>query len=297
MRKFLFILFALVVTTTSVCAQTQTKQVKKTQKTTVKPIKKTPYKAVSLKTQVLSRDSLSKIKALLVVGPAEQLTPMLISDADKIASQLTDYGVQVNKIYPPNDTWSDIVQASNGVQLFIYLGHGSNNGKAGGLCLSEGIIASDTISSYLKIHKNALILMHHVCNAAGSSASDRGEIGVKTAITRIGDYAHPFIKIGAAGYYANNNSNSMIDFIDQFFRKNTIKQIYTKYVGTTWKVNTLEKYSYDARYEISVASSPSAGIHISYVNGKRTYTSQNNHTNYSIAFVSIPYFTVLDFFK
>ena len=252
----------------------------------------------------MSRDSLSRIKAVLVVGYCEDLTKQKIDEAKEIASYLQSLGVHVSEFYPPNDKWQHIVRASVDANIFLYSGHGTTmgeQGKVGGLCLSKEVfISSDSIYKELKLHKNALVLFQSVCYAAGSSASDNSDIGAKVALQRVSDYAHPFVKLGVAGYYANDYLNTSKQFLKEFLNKKNIEQIYVAATSSYCQIQLTKKYIYNTNFEVSVASPKNISgfaTRTSYVNGKPKIEKIPVFKEYEVAYVGIPTFTVLDFFK
>lgn len=255
------------------------------------------------KTVLLSRDSLSRIKAVLVVGPSSGSTKEDIEEITKIAGYLREKGVKVTELYDPVATWKNVVTASQGAHIFLYSGHGTylgENGTSGGLCLSgDQRVRSSTIAKELLLHKNALVIFKSVCLGAGSSASDNSDIGINTAIQRVSDYAHPFIKQGALGYYANNFNNSIIPFLEAFFNRKNMKDAFQGTTGNFCKVEKTDSYRYKDEFLVSVASSEKSGLltKISTIDGVTTERQVPGFKKYNIAFVGFPGFTVLDFFK
>ena len=257
----------------------------------------------STKAPTSTNSRLKKLKAVIVVGPVEEFLKEDVERAKVVAKYLRDKGVQVKEFYPPYDKWTNIVNASKDANIFMYSGHGTTcgeNGKAGGLCLSnETFIYSTTISKELKLHKNALVLFNCVCYAAGSSDSDEKDIGVKEAITRVSDYARPFFKSGATGYYVSNYEGSMVPFLQEFFKKRSIKQVYTEKASEWTKIEITQTYKYNPNYEVSVASNDDKGFYykIHLVNGVRKEEKFPAFKVYDVAYVGKPDFTVNDFFK
>jgi hypothetical protein len=251
----------------------------------------------------LSPDSLSRLKAVLVVGPTEDATSESIERVKEIASYLRSSGVNVAEFYDPDASWKAIVQAAKGAHIFLYSGHGVNlgdKGKPGGFCLSKKEnISSGSIIKDLRLHKNALIIFYTVCMGAGSSAEDDKDIGIQVALQRVSEYARPFVELGAAGYYANNVSNTIVPFLKEFFNKKNIKQIYETSVPKSNHIETTRKYSYNQKLEISIASNNIKGTatRTTYTNGVKKVEQVPSVKSYEMAFVGIPGFRVLDFFK
>lgn len=253
----------------------------------------------------ISKDSLKQIKAIIIVGPvSKEEDKKTIEDQKKNAKYLRNIGVQVFEFYPPYDKWEAIVKASEGAHILIYDGHGSNQGinyNVGGLCLTKHIYHAQDIVNEFKLHKNAVILFHGVCNAAGSSADDNSDIGKEEALKRVGEYAFPFIKLNAGVYYANNYNSSWVDFFDCFFAKKTMKKIYTKEATKYQQIEVCRKYQYDQKFEIAVASRAGTGeTRIRYSstnNGAWKEEKYKDFKTYDIAYVGNPNLTVVDLFK
>jgi len=164
----------------------------------------------------LSVDTLRMIKAVIVVGNDAK---DFIQEEKNVAQFLKELGVEVIELYTPNCKWEDVKKASVDANIFIYAGHGLTIGeeKQGTLYLNEGIIEGPSLIEGLKLHKNALVLFNHACSSAGSSAADDNDIGITEATKRVEDYAKPFVKIGAACYYANNYNDYIVPLLTKFF--------------------------------------------------------------------------------
>lgn len=249
-----------------------------------------------------SKDSLSKLKAVLVVGDVEGSTQSFIAEKKSIAEFLRSLGIQVFEFYSPQDKWENIVKASAGAHIFLYSGHGCITGNIpAGFWLTEGNITSYEISQKLKLHKNALVIFNHVCFGAGSSASDESDIGIEEAAKRVAIYSHPFVDLGAGCYYANNYDGSINIFLKQFFNRAKMHDIYVT-EGNRWsKVERMGKYSYNQNYEIGVSvtpADPSRKItQITTINGKETVKYLEDFNQYDVAYVGRPGYTVIDLFK
>ncbi len=260
---------------------------------------------IVLNSNFLSRDSLRKLKAIIIVGPVDrEYDKKSIAHQKKTAKYLRDMGVQVFEFYPPNDKWESILKASEGAHIFIYSGHGSNQGinyEIGGICLTKNIYHAQEILDNLKLHENALILFNSVCGAAGSSAGDIKDIGKNEAVKRVSEYAYPFYKLKAGGYYANNYTNCLVPFLEYFFQRKNIKSIYKKQASLYQKIECYSVYQYDSQFEVSVAAKPSTNklvsIYVGTGNGKWKVKKVMDCKSYDVAYVGKPNFTVVDLFK
>lgn len=258
------------------------------------------YKKKSFKeNSKLSINKFKMIKAVIIVGnDAKQY----IEEQRQVASYLKNLGIAVVELYTPNCKWEDVKKASNGAHILIYAGHGGTIGKEkekqGVLYLNEGIIEGEQLVNGLKLNKNALVLFNHACSSAGSKASDDYDIGIEEATRRVEDYAKPFIKLNAGGYYANNYINCLIPMLTKFFSGVTIKDIYNNDASTWTKIENRKIYSFNKKYEVAVASQISGYVtQTTTSNGVRKTKQVNLGKSYDIAYVGIPEFTVNDFFK
>lgn len=166
-----------------------------------------------------------ELKAVLIVGNVEDDTPIYIKKMNQVSTLLEQHQVKTYKFYNHKADWNNIVDIAKDCNFFIYTGHGSNAGKnnnAGGLNL-KNTISTEKMLSTLKLKDNALVLFMHVCNGAGSSATDLKDIGIQEAEKRVRHYAFPFFEVGAAAYYANNYDNGVYEFLELFL---TGKSIY-----------------------------------------------------------------------
>ena len=226
---------------------------------------------------LISRDSLRKLKAIIIVGSVEYLTASFISEQQKTTAYLRSVGVQVVEFFHPYAIWKDIVKESEGAHIFIYSGHGT----ASLLCLTDGIVYGSTIVEELKLHKNALVFFNHACQSAGSSASDKVDIGKAEALKRVGDYAKPYIDLNAGAYFANNYYNCLPSFLNSFFQRTKMKDLYTKVASNYAEIEVIKKYNFDVHFDIGISSNKSVNL----------------ITEYNVAYVGKPNFTVSDLFK
>jgi hypothetical protein len=259
---------------------------------------------IAMSTSLLSKDSLRMLKAIIIVGHVGGWwQEMFLAEQKKNAKYLRSMGVQVLEFYYPNDKWKNIIKASEGANILIYSGHGSNQGinyDVGGLCLADGIYGAQDLLNNLKLKKNAIVIFNSACSSAGTSAGDNGDIGVNEAIKRVSEYAYPFIKLGSACYFANNNIDCVIPFFEMLFNRKKIDYIFRKELSFDEKVVAKKAYSYDQNYTISVSSYPGTNKmvnSISYVNDVKKVEKVLDGNKYSLAYVSKPNFTVVDLFK
>lgn len=241
------------------------------------------------------------LKAVLIVGSELEASTenKNIQEIRRISSFLQDLGIETHEFYPPckynnyeSYFWEDIIDIKE-PNIFIYAGHGGNGGSILVPFDTEGdwveqkksffggrYIDKETIIKDLKLHKNALVMMLHACFSAGSSASDTEDIGEKEAHKRVSDFAYPFIKSGATGYFATAWYKDGYSFLKMFFDNKTFKQSYKSLI-LFQKIIILQKYKHNKTYEICVAND----------------NSTNNFMSYDFAYVAKTNFTYNDFFN
>jgi hypothetical protein len=231
----------------------------------------------------VSRDSLARLKAVFIVGPVESSTAEFIDEQKVAAAMLRAQGLQVIEVYSPFANWELVKEKAKDAHILIYSGHGSTagyDGKSGGFCLDDDIINASRIATELQIKKNALIVMNHVCRAAGSSAEDSRDIGVTVAQSRVSDYSKPFINLGSSAYFANNYTDCLSSFFTSFLERKNIVDIY-KVEAEEWnKVEFIQQLTENPQYSIGISS-----------------TDMWSFKSYEIAFVGKPNFTIKDLFK
>ncbi len=290
--KSLQVIVVILLVIGSICPNTLSAQVKKTSKS-----------------QPLTKSKLKQLKAVIVVGDVDSddkdgwWNKEFVAQQKQNAAYLRKCGVKVFEFYHPNTKWKDIVSASKGANIFIYSGHGSNQGinyPAGGLCLMDGIRHASEIKSELKLHKNALVIFNSACSTAGSSAGDKFDIGYKEAQKRVAEYAYPFLCTTNGAYLADNNTDWMIPFFKQFFNGKALKEIYKKELLSYDKLEPIGIYKYDKSYEVGVSSNLPITEYeelTTVTNGKTTVEKIKSHKEYDIAYVSKPNYCVKDLIK
>ena len=252
----------------------------------------------------LSKFTLQKIKAVIVVGMDDDGNKDYIAEQKILAKFLRNLGVRVTEYYYPNCKWEDVKKGSKDANIFVYNGHGITLGEdmEGTLYLNEGIIYGPDITEGLKLHKNALVLFNHACSSAGSSAADRNDIGIVEATKRVEDYAKPFLKLNAGCYYANNYIGSLKPFLISFFNGIPVKTIYKKEASKYSKIELTKLHKLNKNYELSLSSDKPAPnethtIITTFGNGKEKIETLKSFKSYEVAYVGKPNYTVNDLFK
>ena len=162
-------------------------------------------------------------KVVIIVGPTGAgMTDRFRAQGDEAARIARRYTPDVVKIYSPNATWPSVRKALQGASVVVYMGHGNGwpskyrdslypptqngfglnpsagSGDSSHQYFGEGLIARD-----VKLAKNAVVLLHHLCYASGNTEPGLPEGTVAQARQRVDNYAAGFIAAGAAAVAAD----------------------------------------------------------------------------------------------
>ena len=199
--------------------------------------------------------------AVIVVGPTHGVTWRYLADANRIADQLRAYGARVRRVYSPWATWDRVRAAAKGANLLVYLGHGNgypsphgpfNAKKMDGFGLNavggRGHWNTRYFGEYyvarLHLAPGAVVLLHHVCYAGGSSEPGHAYPRRATATRRVDNFAAGFLRAGAAAVFATSASPRTL--LRDLFRSNrTMASVfwnspesYRTYASTFWSRRT-----------------------------------------------------------
>ncbi len=188
---------------------------------------------------ILQAAGLPPLKAVLIVGPIDPengnvATNAEIANMELAAARLIANGVQVIRLYTPNDSWASVVAAAQGANFLLYRGHGLYWGSpwptpsVGGFDLTERMYTNNDITRDLKLAPNAIVMLY-ACLATGSSSTDSGPISQSEARRRVSQYSQPFFDLGAAGYYANWFGDAFKVYIDNLFSGKTLGDSFKNY--------------------------------------------------------------------
>ena len=188
------------------------------------------------------------------------MTDSNLDDASAIAREASDAGMRVRKVFHPHATWENVLDAIQGASLVVYMGHGngypSPNGpfqedtKDGfGLDLKDGAskystayYGADKLRNRVRLARNAVVLLVHLCYASGNGEEYMGpEFDKDTATKRVDNFASGFLDIGARAVFAYG-MDQKIDFpralmrgdrsMDDIFEAPNSDGSYDGFVGT-----------------------------------------------------------------
>ena len=160
-------------------------------------------------------------RVVVVVGPSGAATTRYRTEARAAARLARQYTPDVTEIYSPNATWPAVRKALQGASLVIYMGHGngwpskyrdslyppSQNGfglnpSPGGNDATHQYFGEALIAKNVRLAKNAVVLLNHLCYASGNSEPGVPEGTPSMSRQRADNFAAGFIKAGAAAVVA-----------------------------------------------------------------------------------------------
>ena len=160
-------------------------------------------------------------KVVIIVGPAGVATDRYRAEAKSAAALARKYTPDVVELYSPDATWPAATAALKNASLVIYMGHGNGwpsryrdqlypitqdgfglNPVAGGGDDSHQYFGEASVGREVKLAKNAVVLLNHLCYASGNSEPGLPEGTLDQAKQRVDNYAAGFIRAGASAVIA-----------------------------------------------------------------------------------------------
>ncbi|MEO8436897.1 MAG: hypothetical protein ABI562_00455 [Chloroflexota bacterium] len=158
---------------------------------------------------------------VFIVGPAGAATSGYRAQARAAAAIARKYTPDVVELYSPEATWLAVREALQGASLVVYMGHGNGwpstyrdslypptqngfglNPSLGGGDFTHQYFGEASVGSQVKLAKNAIVLLNHLCYASGNSEPNLPEGNLTQAKQRVDNYAAGFIQAGAAAVIA-----------------------------------------------------------------------------------------------
>jgi SH3-like domain-containing protein len=186
-------------------------------------------------------DAASRPKVVIVVGPAGSQTGPYLSLARSYAAQARSYGATVSELYTPHATWSRVRVAAQGANLFIYLGHGNGYPSPYGFSVykSDGLglnaqDGSSVVAYYgeyyvahdIRLARNAVVILNHLCYAAGNSEPGMADPTLATARARADGFAAGFLRTNARAVFADGHGSVAHIIYDLFRTSLSVQRIF-----------------------------------------------------------------------
>ncbi len=169
----------------------------------------------------VAADEASAPLAVFIVGPSSSMTGQNKDDATALARDAADAGMRVRKVFHPHATWDNVLDAIEGASLVVYMGHGNGwpsphgpfqedtkdgfglNPADGDSAYSTKYYGADKLRKRVRLAKNAVVLLEHLCYASGNGEEYMGpEFDKSVAVKRVDNYASGFLDIGARAVLA-----------------------------------------------------------------------------------------------
>ena len=181
---------------------------------------------------------------MIIVGATHGATAAYRTYADQAYSEAIKYTPNVVKVYSPNATWARVKAAVAGASVVIYMGHGNGwpspyaydptySTKDGfGLNATQGagdynnVYYGEPYVSTLALAPGAVVILNHLCYAAGNSEPGAAEPTVSVARQRVDNYAAGFLKAGAAAVIADGHSGPVGYLRDLFTTNQSIESLW-----------------------------------------------------------------------
>lgn len=173
-------------------------------------------------------------KVVIIVGATHGATSSYRDRANAAYAEAIKYTPNVIKVYSPNATWSKVKAATAGASIVIYLGHGNGwpspytydpeyttkngfglNATAGNGDYNNKYYGEPYVSQ-LDLAPNAIVMLHHLCYAAGNSEPGSPDPSLSVAKQRVDNYAAGFLKAGAAAVIADGHRGP-VDYLRTLF--------------------------------------------------------------------------------
>lgn len=222
-------------------------------------------------------------KVAIIVGPAGAATDNYRRLGNEAAAAARKFTPNVVRVYSPDATWPAVKQALNGASVVVYLGHGNGwpskyrdslaPDTQDGMGLNPNVGAADShqyfgearIAAEIKLAKNAIVVLSHLCYASGNSEPGLPEGSLDVGQQRVDNFAAGFIKAGAAAVIAEGHMGPAYYVGAILAGKGSIDRIWRNspsYNGNLLRFDSLRSPGYTAQMD---PDKPSSGFYRSIV--------------------------------
>jgi hypothetical protein len=190
---------------------------------------------------VAAADGPAEPKVVIIVGATHGATDSYRTRANAAYDEAIKHTPNVVKVYSPNATWSKVKAATAGASIVIYFGHGNgwpspytydpNYTTKDGFGLNATAGNGDYNNKYygepyveqLDLAPNAIVMLHHLCYAAGNSEPGGATPSLSVAKQRVDNYASAFLRAGAAAVLADGHRGPSEYLRDLFTTDQTLE--------------------------------------------------------------------------
>ncbi|HUR17252.1 MAG TPA: FlgD immunoglobulin-like domain containing protein [Candidatus Limnocylindrales bacterium] len=192
--------------------------------------------AVAAATPAQTRAAAAPLKAVIIVGPAGDLTAQDLEDAESLAVVAENMGMDVRRVFHPHATWENVMANIQGANLVYYAAHGygwpsaytqvmtESRQNGVGLNSFDGssvnqytYYGANVIRANWVLAPNSIVFLNHDCYTAGNAEPGMAIPGWDVARQRVDNFAAGFLAVGAKAVFA---------YSGQRFNK-TVQQLFT----------------------------------------------------------------------
>jgi flagellar hook assembly protein FlgD len=175
-------------------------------------------------------------KVVIIVGPTGSATASYIEDAMAAADAARQWTSDVVELYSPDATWDRVSAALQGASIVVYMGHGNGfpnprakafdgaaqngmglNPPGGGATAPTAYYGENVIAAQVRLAPSAVVILAHLCYAAGSSEPGFPDPTPAIARQRADGFAAGWLKAGARAVVADAWFGSAATMIDGLF--------------------------------------------------------------------------------
>ena len=187
----------------------------------------------------LAVDTTFHPKVVIIVGPVGEYNSYYKNDANEIAAEALRYTPNVVKVYTPRATWARVKAAAQGANILVYLGHGNGwpsiyapwqpytkdgfglDPDAGADGDTHVYYGEYHVARDIRLAPNSVVLLYHLCYAAGSTSPGMAEGTFTQAKQRVDNFGAGFVAAGARAVLADSfPSQPVVNYIRQIFTTN-----------------------------------------------------------------------------
>ncbi len=224
-------------------------------------------------------------KVVLIVGPVgPEVTARFRAQAREAAEIARRFTPDVTELYSPDATWPAVREALQGASVVVYLGHGngwpsryrdhlfppSQNGfglnpVAGAGDSRHQYFGEKYVGSEVKLAKNAVVLLHHLCYASGNTEPGLPVGTFQQSKQRVDNYAAGFIQAGASAVIADALSSPAYNVRSVLRGDRSIERIWRSDPGANGNVIAFESKRSPGFVAQMDPDRPTSGFHRSIV--------------------------------
>ena len=234
----------------------------------------------------------SDAKVVIIVGATHSATTKYRGYADQAYAEAIKHTPNVVKVYSPNATWSRVKSATVGASVVIYFGHGNGwpspytydpkyttkdgfglNATAGNGDNNNKYYGEPYVAS-LDLAPNAIVLLHHLCYAAGNSEPGKPAPTKTVAKQRVDNYGAGFLKAGVSAVIADGHRGP-VDYLRSLFTtEQTLSDLWRNQPNYEGNEFSFASARTPGKTALMDPETPTSGFYRSFVGNPNVTTGQ-----------------------